>query len=195
MRTLILASSSRYRQQQLQTLGLHFSCISPNIDESAKTNETAPALAQRLAEEKARAVAAPFSDALIIGADQTLAFGERILGKPGNYERALQQLRELRGQEVVLYSALALFDSNTQQLQQAMIPTQVRYRHLSDAQLANYLERDQPFDCAGSCKCESLGIALLESIRSDDPSALIGLPLIALTTMLTHAGLSVLSPD
>ncbi|HNI37704.1 MAG TPA: Maf family nucleotide pyrophosphatase [Pseudomonadales bacterium] len=190
MKPLILASSSNYRKTQLQTLGVPFSCVSPNINESAQPNETASHLAQRLAAEKARAVAHAFPNALIIGSDQTLAFEQKILGKPGTYEAAFQQLKMLHGKTVVLHSALALFNTANQQLQQTIVPTTVRYRTLTDEQIAHYLEKDNPFDCAGSCKCESLGIALLESVQSDDPSALIGLPLIALTTMLNNAELS-----
>lgn len=190
MKTLVLASSSPYRKAQLQTLGLPFVCANPDIDESARAGESAPILAARLATEKTHAIAAQFSNALIIGADQTLAFEDQILGKPGSYEAAFQQLKMLTGKTVVLHSALALLNTFDQQLQQAIVPTTVRYRTLTDAQIAYYLEKDQPFDCAGSCKCESLGIALLESVQSNDPSALIGLPLIALTTMLNNAELS-----
>ncbi len=190
MKTLVLASSSPYRKAQLQTLGLPFVCASPDIDESAHPHETAVSLAERLAAEKARAVATQFPNAFIIGADQTLAFETQILGKPGNYETAVQQLKMLSGKTVVLHSALALFDAENNQLQQALIPTTVRYRQLSDEQIAFYLQQDKPFDCAGSCKSESLGIALLESVRSDDHSALVGLPLIALTTMLNCVNFS-----
>ncbi|MEZ5539880.1 MAG: Maf family nucleotide pyrophosphatase [Pseudomonadales bacterium] len=190
MKTLVLASSSPYRKAQLQTLGLPFVCASPDIDESAHPHETAISLAERLAVEKARAIAMQFPKALIIGADQTLAFETQILGKPGNYDAAVQQLQMLSGKTVVLYSALALFDAENNQLQQAVIPTTVRYRQLSAAQIAFYLQKDTPFDCAGSCKSESLGIALLESVRSEDHSALVGLPLIALTTMLNQVGFS-----
>ena len=190
MKKLILASSSPYRKAQLQVLGLPFSCISPDIDESARSNESAYDLAQRLAAEKARAIANTFPDALIIGADQTLDFENRILGKPGSYAAAFQQLQMLNGKTVVLHSALALFDASNQQLQQSVTSTTVRYRTLTDVQIAHYLERDKPFDCAGSCKSESLGIALLESVQSDDPTALVGLPLIALTTMLNRVSFS-----
>jgi septum formation protein len=190
MKTLVLASSSLYRKAQLQTLGLPFVCANPDIDESAHTGESAVILAARLAMEKTHAIAAQFTNALIIGADQTLAFEDKILGKPGSYEAAFQQLKMLNGKTVVLHSALALLDTANQQLQQTIVPTTVRYRTLTDAQIAYYLEKDKPFDCAGSCKSESLGIALLESVQSNDPSALIGLPLIALTTMLNNAELS-----
>lgn len=190
MTKLVLASSSPYRKAQLQTLGLPFLCASPDIDESAHTNESAPLLAARLAKEKAQAIAKAFPDAMIIGADQTLEFEDQILGKPGSYDAAVQQLKALSGQTVVLHSALVLLDAANNQLQQAVIPTTVRYRALTDEQIAFYLQHDKPFDCAGSCKSESLGIALLESVISTDHSALVGLPLIALTSMLNHVDLS-----
>lgn len=185
---IVLASSSAYRKTQLETLGLPFSCARPDIDESRLDNENASTMALRLAAEKARAVAAQHPAALIIGSDQTVAFGEQILGKPGSFDAAVRQLQLLRGQTVIFYSAVTLLDSRSNAIQQQVIETAVRYRELSDAQLIHYLERDKPFDCAGSFKSEALGIAILESVRSDDPTALVGLPLIALTTMLANAG-------
>ena len=188
MMQLILASSSVYRKAQLQTLGLPFSCVKPDIDESRSNNENAYTMALRLAEEKARAVSSQFSDALIIGSDQTVAFGEQILGKPGNWDAAVTQLQLLRSQTVIFYSAIALINTTNNSVQKQVVETTVCYRNLSDAQIVAYLERDNPFDCAGSFKSEALGIAILESVRSDDPTALVGLPLIALTTMLTNVG-------
>lgn len=188
MTPLILASSSAYRKAQLQTLGLPFTCARPDIDESRINNENAHDMALRLAVKKAHAVAPQFQGSLIIGSDQTVAFGEQILGKPGNFETAIRQLQCLRGQQVIFYSAIALLDTRNNTHQQQVIKTTVRYRNLSDAQITAYLERDTPFDCAGSFKSEALGIAILESVQSDDPTALVGLPLIALTTMLSHAG-------
>lgn len=187
---LVLASSSTYRKTQLQTLGLPFTCARPDIDESRCNNESARDMALRLAVAKARAVATRFPDALIIGSDQTLEFGEQILGKPGNLDAAIKQLQQLRGQTVVFYSAVALLNTADDSVQRQIIETTVRYRPLSDAQIASYLEHDKPFDCAGSFKCEALGITILESVRSDDPTALVGLPLIALTTMLINAGVA-----
>ena len=149
-------------------------------------------LAQRLARQKAQAVACAFPAALVIGCDQTLAFGNAILGKPGSRAAAMQQLQQLRGQTVIFHSALALLDTRDGSTQQAVVDTTVTYRDLTDTHIARYLDRDQPFDCAGSFKSESLGIAILASVQSDDPSALVGLPLIALTAMLTRAGLDVL---
>ena len=187
---LILASSSAYRKKQLGILGLPFACMNPDIDESRINNENAHDMALRLAEGKARAVSNQFSDALIIGSDQTVAFGEQILGKPGSFDAAVKQLQLLRNQTVILYSAVALLDTRDNSVQKQVIETHVHYRNLSDAQIVAYLERDKPFDCTGSCKSEALGIAILESVRSDDPTALVGLPLIALTTMLSEAGLA-----
>lgn len=189
---LVLASSSAYRKSQLQTLGLPFICARPDIDESRQNHESASTMALRLAAEKARAVAAQYTAALIIGSDQTVAFGEQILGKPGSFDAAIKQLQLLRGQTVIFYSAVALLDSRSNAIQQQVIETAVRYRQLSDAQIIHYLERDKPFDCAGSFKSEALGIAILESVRSDDPTALVGLPLVALTNMLANAGVDVL---
>ncbi|MEZ5494296.1 MAG: Maf family nucleotide pyrophosphatase [Pseudomonadales bacterium] len=190
MSKIVLASSSPYRKTQLETLGLPFVCANPDINESAQKGETAQTLAARLAAEKVQAIAEKFPNAFIIGADQTLAFEDQILGKPGSYEAAVQQLKALSGKTVVLHSALALLDVASNNLQHAVVPTTVRYRALTDAQIAFYLQQDKPFDCAGSCKSESLGIALLESVTSSDHSALVGLPLIALTTMLNNVGLS-----
>lgn len=190
---IVLASSSAYRKSQLQKLGLPFICARPDIDESRRDNESASTMALRLAAEKACAVAPQYPDALIIGSDQTVAFGEQILGKPGSFDAAVQQLQLLRGQTVIFHSAVALLDAHSDTKQQQVIETVVRYRQLSDTQIISYLERDKPFDCAGSFKSESLGIAILEHVRSDDPTALVGLPLIALTTMLTHAGVDVLT--
>ncbi len=187
---LVLASSSAYRKKQLETLGLPFSCVKPDIDESRINNENAHDMALRLAEEKARAVTKKIPNSLIIGSDQTVAFGEQILGKPGSFDAAIKQLQLLRGQTVIFYSAVALINTANDSVQKQVIETQVRYRHLSDVQIVAYLERDKPFDCAGSFKSEALGIAILESVRSDDPTALVGLPLIALTTMLRNAGLA-----
>ena len=187
---LVLASSSAYRKSQLQTLGLPFDCARPDIDESRLDKESASAMALRLAVAKAHAVSAQFPAACIIGSDQTVEFGEQILGKPGSFDAAVTQLQQLRGQTVIFHSALALLNTTDSSLQQQVIETRVCYRLLSDKQIIAYLKRDTPFDCAGSFKSEALGITILESVRSDDPSALVGLPLIALTTMLINAGIA-----
>lgn len=190
---LVLASSSRYRHAQLQTLGIPFICAAPAIDESPGAHESASQLAARLAVEKARALSDRFPDSQIIGCDQTVAFGERILGKPGSIDAAVAQLQQLRGKTVIFHSAIALLNTVDGSVQQQVIDTTVRYRLLSDAQIHAYLERDRPFDCAGSFKSESLGIAILDSVNSDDPTALVGLPLIALTRMLANTGIDVLA--
>lgn len=190
---IVLASSSPYRKQQLQSLGLHFSCASPAIDESRLPQESASDMALRLAVEKARAVSGTFSAALIIGSDQTVAFGDNVLGKPGSFDAAVSQLQALRGNAVIFHSAVALLNTQDGTLQQQNITTHVRYKNLTDTQIYNYLQRDTPFNCAGSFKSEALGIAILESVISEDPTALIGLPLIALTCMLANAGVDVLA--
>lgn len=190
---IVLASSSPYRKQQLQSLGLHFSCASPAIDESRLPQESASDMALRLAVEKAQAVSGKFSAALIIGSDQTVAFGDTVLGKPGSFDAAVSQLQALRGNAVIFHSAVALLNTQDGMLQQQNITTHVRYKNLTDTQIHHYLQRDTPFDCAGSFKSEALGIAILESVISEDPTALIGLPLIALTSMLANAGVDVLA--
>jgi septum formation protein len=187
---LVLASSSPYRKKQLATLGLSFICANPDIDESAKIDETPDKLALRLAVQKAQAVSSLHPTAIIIGSDQVACFEDKLIGKPGNKNAAVEQLRALSGKKVFFYSAIALLNTNNNTLQQHITETVVCYRTLSEQQISYYLECDEPFDCAGSFKCESLGIAILESVTSNDPSALIGLPLIALTEMLFRAGLS-----
>ena len=189
---LILASSSVYRRELLQRLRLPFECVSPAIDESARPDETPATTAVRLALEKARAVAAAHPQALIIGSDQVAELDGTPLGKPGNHANAVCQLRAMRGQRVVFHTALCLLDaaSGRHQLENAV--TTVQLLALTDAQIERYLQLEQPYDCAGSAKVESLGIALAEKITSDDPTALIGLPLIILVSMLKREGIEVL---
>ena len=189
---LILASSSVYRRELLQRLRLPFECVSPAIDESARPDETPATTAVRLALKKARAVAAAHPPALIIGSDQVAELDGTPLGKPGNHANAVCQLRAMRGQRVVFHTALCLLDaaSGRHQLENAV--TTVLLRALTDAQIERYLQLEQPYDCAGSAKVESLGIALAEKITSDDPTALIGLPLIMLVSMLKREGIEVL---
>lgn len=189
---LILASSSVYRRELLQRLRLPFECVSPAIDESARSDETPATTAVRLALKKARAVAAAHPQALIIGSDQVAELDGTPLGKPGNHANAVCQLRAMRGQRVVFHTALCLLDaaSGRHQLENAV--TTVLLRALTNAQIERYLQLEQPYDCAGSAKVESLGIALAEKITSDDPTALIGLPLIMLVSMLKREGIEVL---
>lgn len=189
---LILASTSRYRRELLERLRIPFQTAAPAVDETPLDGETPEATALRLAAAKARAVAAALpattGRALVIGSDQVATFDGKQIGKPGTHERALVQLRSMRGREVLFHSALSLLDTATGQTDTVDIVTRVRFRDLPDAALDAYLRAEEPYDCAGSAKSEGLGIALLEAIESDDPTALIGLPLIALTRMLLAAG-------
>lgn len=190
---LILASSSAYRKQLLSRLRLPFDAVSPDIDETPLPGETPPETALRLAVAKAEAVAGSAGDALVIGSDQVATLDGEHIGKPGNHANALAQLQKMRGREVVFHTALCLLDSRlhaAHRLQRENVQTIVRFRTLPDAELDAYLRIEQPYDCAGSAKNEELGIAIIEAIRSDDPSALTGLPLIALTTMLRNAGIA-----
>ena len=190
---LILASSSPYRRTLLERLRLPFRGIAPDVDESRLTGERPDAMALRLAEVKARTVAAHHPQALVIGSDQVADLEGRALGKPGTHEAAARQLRDMSGKTVVFHTALCLINSGSGKLHIDNVTTGVRLRDLSDGEIENYLRRDQPYDCAGSAKVESLGIALAASIESTDPTALIGLPLIALTRMLRAEGVSPLS--
>ncbi|GAB2911169.1 Maf-like protein [Paraburkholderia jirisanensis] len=188
---LILASSSRYRRELLERLRIPFDVAVPAIDETPLTGETPEATALRLAQAKARAVAASLAStdtALVIGSDQVATFDNLQIGKPGTHEKALAQLQAMRGREVLFHSALCLFDSRSGDAQSIDVVTRVRFRNLPDAALDAYLRAETPYDVAGSAKSEGLGIALLEAIESDDPTALIGLPLIALSSMLLAAG-------
>ena len=192
MPQIVLASTSKYRRELLVRLGLPFEVASPQVDETALPNEAPQDTARRLAEAKARAVAARFPQALVIGSDQVAVLDDIPLGKPGNHATALRQLRAMRGKEVVFHTALCLCNAASGQVQTRIVPFYVRFRDYSDAQIERYLQREQPYDCAGSARCEGLGIALIAEMRGDDPNALIGLPLIALTEMLAAQGVSVL---
>jgi septum formation protein len=192
---LILASSSRYRRELLERLRVPFDVVVPALDETPLPHETPETTALRLAEAKARAVAAGLSSgehALVIGSDQVATYDSLQIGKPGSHEKALAQLQAMRGREVLFHSALCLFDSRSSNAQTLVVITTVRFRNLTDAELESYLHAETPYDVAGSAKSEGLGIALLEAIESDDPTALIGLPLIALTSMLRAAGFPLL---
>ena len=183
---LILASTSVYRRELLQRLRIPFEVISPNVDETPLTGERTLDLALRLANAKAAAVAKEHPHAWVIGSDQVADLCGAAIGKPGNFERALAQLQLMRGQTVTFYTALCLMKSDIQTT--LNVPTEVTFRKLPDDVLESYLLAEEPYDCAGSAKSEGLGISLLESIKSDDPTALIGLPLIALTGLLRDAG-------
>jgi septum formation protein len=191
-RRLILASSSGYRRQLLGRLGLQFECVSPEVDEAPMPGEAPALTAQRLATLKARSASGRFRDALIIGSDQVAALGSRRLDKPGNRANAIAQLSELSGKSAEFHTAVCLLDAQSGQLWTRVVPCRVRFRDISRAQIETYVDREQPFDCAGSAKSEGLGIALIAAIETEDPTSLIGLPLIALSELLTQAGMPVL---
>jgi septum formation protein len=191
-RTVILASTSRYRRELLTRLRLPFEVHAPEVDETPRAGEAPQALAQRLALEKANAVAARFPDAVVIGSDQVADLAGESLGKPGDHARATAQLRRMRGQTLVFQTAVAVVCRATGFVQRDLAPVRVVFRELSDAAIEQYLLAEQPYDCAGSAKSEGLGIALLEAIDSDDPSALVGLPLIRTARMLRAAGIDLL---
>ncbi|MEO8740610.1 MAG: Maf family nucleotide pyrophosphatase [Casimicrobiaceae bacterium] len=181
---LILASSSIYRKELLQRLGVPFSVVVPAIDETPHPGEAPAEVTLRLAVAKARAVAATHPDALIIGSDQVAEFAGEPVGKPRDRDQALAMLRRMQGQSIVFHTALALFNAATGRLQTALVDVSTTFRTLDDAALAAYVDRDQPYDCAGAMRVETLGIVLCTRVASDDPTALIGLPLIRLTDML-----------
>ena len=189
---LVLASTSKYRRELLGRLGLPFEVASPQVDETALPQEAPQDTARRLAEAKARAVSARFPQAIVIGSDQVAVLGDVPLGKPGDHATALRQLKAMRGKEVVFHTALCVCNAASGRAQTRVVPFYVRFRDYSDAQIERYLQLEQPYDCAGSARCEGLGIALIAEMRGDDPNALIGLPLIALTEMLAAQGVSVL---
>ncbi|GHD29830.1 Maf family protein [Halioglobus pacificus] len=189
---LILASSSKYRQSLLHRLGLPFDAIAPDIDESAQPGESPEALATRLAHIKAYEIAANRADDWVIGSDQVASLNGNILGKPGTEDVAIAQLQASSGNVVHFYTAVTLTNHRKDVHFHHLEPTAVHFRELSKAEICDYVRRDQPLDCAGSFKWESLGIALFERLEGRDPTALEGLPLIALSSMLQAAGLSVL---
>lgn len=192
-RTLILGSSSRYRRELLARLALPFEVVSPEVDEAPLPGEAPAALALRLALAKARAVAANFPEAVVIGSDQVADLNGLPLGKPGSHERAVAQLRQMRGQTVVFQTAVAVVCAESGFEQVELAAVKVKFRELSDDEIENYLRIEQPYDCAGSAKSEGLGIALLESIENDDPTSLVGLPLIRTCRMLRAAGITLLA--
>ena len=190
--TLILASSSSYRRELLQKLQIQFSSVSPHVDETALENEKPHETALRLSQDKARKVGSEYQHALVIGCDQVATLDGVQLGKPLNHQNATKQLQMMRGREVTFHSALCLFNAATGHMQAEVVPYLVRFRQLTDAQIENYLNKEQPYHCAGSAKSEGLGIALMERMLGEDPNALIGLPLIRLITMLENEGVSVI---
>ena len=190
--TLILASSSEFRRQLLQKLLIPFNSISPKIDETVLDGEKPHQTALRLAQEKAKKIGAEYPHALVIGCDQVATLDGEQLGKPLNHQNATKQLQMMRGREVTFHSALCLYNAATGNMQAEVVPYLVRFRQLTDAQIDNYLTKEQPYQCAGSAKSEGLGIALMERMIGEDPNALIGLPLIKLITMLQNEGVSVI---
>lgn len=189
---LILASSSTYRKELLSRLGLPFDTAVPQVNESPRGDETPQQLVLRLAEAKARAVVPQYPDALIIGSDQVATVEGRILGKPGDHQRAAAQLRLASGKRLQFLTGLCLLNALTGRAQVEMVPCTVVFRTLSDGQIENYLQRESPYHCAGAFKSEALGIALCERLEGEDPTALIGLPLIRLTHMLEQEGVNVI---
>ena len=187
-RHLVLASTSRYRRTLLERLRVSFVAVAPDTDEAALSGETPAATAWRLAEAKARSVAHAHPGSLIIGSDQVADCEGRAVGKPGNHERAVAQLTELSGKTVIFHTGLALLDTAAGTCQTALVDVRSTFRFLTAAEIEAYLRQERPYDCTGSVRSEALGIALFESIESDDPTALIGLPLIRLTSMLRAAG-------
>ena len=191
MSRLILASTSAYRRELLARLQIPFEIADPQTDESVSPGEGPATTAERLAVAKAKAVANRFPDALIIGSDQVAFMGNQRFGKPLIRERAVEQLQSMRGRTVTFHTGLCLHNSASGRNQVCGVPTEVTFRQLSDEEIERYLDKEQPYHCAGSAKSEGLGIAMLSSMRGDDPNALIGLPLIALCGMLRAEGLQV----
>lgn len=188
---IVLASTSAYRKALLERLGIPFETARPEVDETPLAGEAPVATARRLAIEKARAVASRFPEALIIGSDQVAHRENARFDKPGSVERAVAQLQEMSGRVIHFHTAVCLLNSRTNQHQLTEVPTEARFRTLGEAEIRRYIERDMPLDCAGSAKAESLGISLLEHMRGDDPTALIGLPLIAVCAMLRSEGIQI----
>ncbi|ROQ20238.1 MULTISPECIES: Maf family protein [Marinimicrobium] len=191
MPELLLASRSPYRRQLLERLNLTFTCTAPEVDETPAPGETPEALARRLAHMKARALAPTEAhDLLIIGSDQVATLdGEQCLGKPGDHQRAVEQLRAASGKVVTFYTGLCIYDARTGTDETRCESVRAHFRPLTDTQIEQYLRQETPYDCAGAFKVEGLGICLFERLEGDDPNALIGLPLIQLTEMLQKAGL------
>lgn len=188
---IILASSSPYRRQLLDRLRLDYECRSPDIDETRLDGEAPVDYVRRLAEAKARKVAEEFPRAAVIGSDQCAVLDGEILGKPGNHERALQQLRRARGKTVRFHTAVCVMRLAEGLTLIEEVPFEVEFRELEDAQIERYLRTEKPYDCAGSFKAEGYGICLFRALRGDDPNALIGLPLLKLVTLLERAGIAV----
>jgi septum formation protein len=193
-RRLILASTSRYRRALLERLGMPFECADPNAPEAPLAGELPSHTALRLAEAKARAVSAGYPDALVIGSDQVASCDGLRLDKPGSHDNAVRQLTAVSGRAAQFDTAVCLLDTRSGWLAGRVVGCTVRFRPLSAATIEHYLQREKPYDCAGSAKAEGLGIALIERMDTEDPTSLIGLPLIALTELLAQAGFPVIAP-
>lgn len=195
MQQLILGSSSPFRAEILSKLGLPFIQVSPDIDESSLNGEQPEQLVQRLSEQKAYKIAESHPNALIIGSDQVAVLDGKVLGKPGNYENAMKQLMAASGKTVIFLTGLALFNSQTKNIQSVVEIFEVEFKALSTSQIAFYLRQEQPYQCAGSFKSEGLGISLFAKLNGNDPNSLIGLPLIRLISLLKAEGIDVLQPN
>jgi len=193
MKTLVLGSTSPFRKTILEKLNLDFECAKPNIDESAKINESPIELVERLAIEKAKAVAQKYNNALIIGSDQVALCDGEILGKPHNFDNAVKQLTKFSGKCITFYTGLCVYDSKTNKTTSLVEPFHVHFNQLKQADIEAYLHAEEPYNCAGSFKSEGLGICLFEKLEGDDPNSLIGLPLIKLVFLLKQHQVDVLS--
>ena len=189
---LILASTSPFRKSVLEKLGLPFDCHAPEVDEAPQPHETPAQLVERLSIAKAQAVAAHLQQGLVIGSDQVAVIDDEILGKPGNHENAVGQLERASGKTVTFLTGLALVNAESGAIQAEVVPFKVVFRQLTQPQIVNYLNAEQPYNCAGSFKSEGLGIALFDRLEGDDPNTLIGLPLIRLIRMLEKEGMTVI---
>lgn len=185
---IVLASTSPFRRELLSRLAIPFEIVSPEVDESPLPGETPEAMVQRLSEAKARAGATQFPRALVIGSDQVAVVDGEVLGKPGDHERARAQLQKLSGRTVSFLTGLCLYNAASDMAETRLVPFRVRFRTLDEARIERYLHREQPYNCAGSFKSEGLGITLFKAMEGDDPTSLIGLPLITLTSLLAKAG-------
>lgn len=190
---LILASTSPYRRELLARLRLPFDVLAPGVDEAALAREAPTELARRLARAKAEAVAKQRPGAVVIGSDQVCELDGEAIGKPGTHERAVAQLQRLSGRQAVFHTAVCVLRHDRRYEGGALVPVRVLFRRLGAHEIEHYLRAEQPYDCAGSAKCEALGIALVEAIESDDPTALVGLPLIATARLLREAGVDPLA--
>ena len=193
MRTLVLGSTSPFRKTLLEKLNIPFVCAKPNVDETARENESPIQLTERLAVEKAKAVAQYYPDALIIGSDQVALCDKEILGKPHTFENAVKQLTKFSGKCITFYTGLCVYDSKKNKVTSLVEPFNVHFNLLSQAEIENYIYAEQPYNCAGSFKSEGLGVCLFEKLSGDDPNSLIGLPLIKLISLLKQHDFDVLT--